>query len=47
MRGGTRKKRLNTTVLENRLTDGGEAVSFTLRPACRPLPPGRFVVIYF
>jgi hypothetical protein len=33
---------LNTTVLDNRLTDGGEVVSPTLRP---PFTPGIFLVL--
>jgi hypothetical protein len=31
--------------LDSRLTDGGEVVSFKRRPAGRPLPPGRFLVL--
>jgi hypothetical protein len=31
--------------LDNRLTDGGEVVSLTCRPAGRPLPPGRFLAL--
>jgi hypothetical protein len=32
-------------LLANRLTDGGEVVRVTSRPAGRPLPPGRFLVL--
>jgi hypothetical protein len=37
------KKRLNTTLLDNRLTDGGEVISLMRRP---PLtPPERFLML--
>jgi hypothetical protein len=31
--------------VENRLTDGGEVVSFALWPLFIPPPPGRFIVL--
>jgi hypothetical protein len=35
---------MNTTVLDNRLTDGGEVVE-PYAQAGRPLPAGRFLVL--
>jgi hypothetical protein len=35
-RGYVKHKRLRTTVLDSRLTDGGEVVSLTLRPPFTP-----------
>jgi hypothetical protein len=43
MWGYREQKRLNTTDLDNRLTEGGEVVSLTRR---RPFtPPGRSLVL--
>jgi hypothetical protein len=45
-RGGTRSCETSRLphFLHNRLTDGGEDDSF-YGPECRPLPPGRFLVL--
>jgi hypothetical protein len=39
------KRRLNTTSLDNRLTDGAEVVSFKCQPLPASLPPGRFLAL--
>jgi hypothetical protein len=41
-RGYMKHRRLRTTVLDNRLTDGGEV---SASGAGRSLPPGRFLVL--